>query len=67
MKFKITKDFPYQFLFALCIGVTYINIYELTFAVWLFTIALTIKKKYSYTLLRYILPYVFILLIAFVS
>jgi len=67
MKFKITKDFPYQFLFALCIGVTYINIYELTFAVWLFTIALTIKKKYSYTLLRYILPYFFILFIAFVS
>jgi hypothetical protein len=67
MKITITKDFPYQFLFALCVGVTYINIYELTFAVWLLAIVLTIKNKYSFTLLRYILPHFFILVIAFFS
>ena len=61
MKLTVTKDFPYQILFALCIGVTYVNIYELTFAVWILAIGLTVKKKYSLTLLRYIVPHFFIL------
>lgn len=67
MKLTITKDFPYQVLFALCIGVTYINIYELTFAVWILALGLTVKRKYSLTLLRYIVPHILILTVAFIS
>ena len=48
MKIKLDKSFPYQFLFALCIGVTYINIFELTLFVWLITIFLTLKNKYYF-------------------
>jgi hypothetical protein len=67
MKFKITSDLPYQILFILCVGVTYINIYELTFAVWIFTIGLTVKKRYSTTIFNYILIHVIILFIALLS
>lgn len=64
---KISKDFIYQILFAICIFVTYLNIYELTFLVWIGTIFITIKKQYSLTIFQYILPYVAILIVAFFS
>lgn len=67
MSFKISKNLPYQILFGLCIGVTYFNIYELTFAVWIFTIAITYKKSYSFALLKYISYFVAILGIASIS
>jgi hypothetical protein len=67
MGFKISKNLPYQTLFGLCIGVTYFNIYELTFAVWIFTIAITVKKSYSLSLLKYISYFVAILGLAFIS
>lgn len=66
MKFKVTKNFVFQILFALCIGVTYLNNYELTFAVWVITLLFTIKQKYSFTLIQYIFPFIAILLIAFI-
>ena len=67
MGYKISKNLPYQILFGICVGVTYLNIYELTFAVWIFTIGLTVKNNYSKTLLKYILCFVAILAIALVS
>lgn len=67
MRIKISKNLPYQVLFGLCIGVTYLNIYELNFAVWAFTIAITFKKKYSIDLLKYISFFVAIFVIAFIS
>lgn len=66
MKFKTAKNFNYQILFALCIGVTYLNNYELTFAVWIMALLFTLKTKYSFTILQYIIPFIAILLIAFV-
>ena len=66
MKIKLDKSFPYQFLFALCIGVTYINIFELTLFVWLITIFLTLKNKYSFDIIKNITPFLAIFFIAFV-
>lgn len=64
---KISKDFLYQILFAICILVTYLNNYELTFLVWIATILITIKKKYSLTILQYIVPYIAILIVSFIA
>lgn len=64
---KITKDFLYQILFAICILVTYLNNYELTFVVWITVILFTIKNRYSLTLLQYIFPFIAILIVAFIS
>lgn len=64
---KISKNLLYQILFGICIGITYFNNYELTFAVWIFTIMLTIRNTYSLTLLKYISSFVAILAIAFAS
>ncbi|MCF6131471.1 hypothetical protein [Flavobacterium wongokense] len=64
---KISKDFLYQVLFAICIFVTYLNIYELTFLVWIGVILFTIKRQYSLTIFQYIFPYTAILIVAFLS
>jgi hypothetical protein len=63
----MSKNFLYQILFAICIGVGYLNNYELTFAVWFTTIMFTLKKRYSFTLFHFIIPYIIILLVALVS
>ena len=64
---KISKDFLYQILFAICILVTYLNNYELTFLVWIAVILATIKRHYSLTILQYIFPYISILVVAFIA
>jgi len=64
---KISKNLLYQILFGICVGITYFNNYELTFAVWIFTIMLTIRNTYSFTLLKYISSFIAILVIAFAS
>ena len=67
MKIKISKEFPYQFLFALCIIIPYINIYEITFFIWLTTVVITIKKTYSKTFFNYTFPFFVIIFIAFIA
>lgn len=64
---KISKDFFYQILFTICILVTYLNVYELTFLVWIATILITVKRHYSLTIFQYILPYICILIVAFIA
>lgn len=64
---KISKNFLYQILFAISVGVTYINNYELTFAVWCIIILFTLKRKYSFTLLNLVVPYILILVVALIS
>lgn len=66
MKINISKDLLYQILFALCIGVTYINIFELTFLTWLIAFVLTIKKKYSLSIIKHVIPFIVIFIVAFV-
>lgn len=63
----IYKSFPYQILFLLCIGVSLFANYELTFAIWSLTLLLTIKRKYSFTIIQYNVIFLIILLIAIVS
>ena len=56
----------YQILYALCVLVLFINIYELTFLVWLLTAILTISNKYSIAIINYIACFTIILITAFI-
>jgi hypothetical protein len=67
MNIKIYKSFPYQVLFLLCIVVSLFANYELTFAVWSLTLLVTVKRKYSFTIIQYNAIFLLILLIATVS
>lgn len=57
----------YQILYALCILVPFLNIYELTFFVWFSTAGITISNRYSLGILKYISCFVVILVAAFIS
>jgi hypothetical protein len=63
----ISKNYLYQILFAICVGVTYLNNYELTFVVWSAVILFTLRRKYSLTLVHFIFPYIAILIVAIIS
>lgn len=62
-----TKFSYYQLLLALCIAVPVLNIFELTFGLWSFTILITLQNKYSVTIFNHILIYSLILIIALFS
>jgi hypothetical protein len=57
----------YSFLYILCIVSSFFPNYEITFLIWLTTVLLTIKKKYSITIFNFILLFLGILLIASIS
>jgi hypothetical protein len=57
----------YSFLYILCIVSSFFPNYEITFLIWLTTVLLTIKKKYSITIFNFILLFSGILLIASIS
>lgn len=63
MKVTLRKDFFYRLLFVMCVGVPYINNYELTFVVWSLVAMLTISNSYSLTILRHIFSFAAILAI----
>lgn len=65
MKIKIPNNWFYELLFILCIGVTYLDRFELTFGVWSVSFVLSIARNYSISLIKLIVPYILILLIAF--
>ena len=67
MGFKIQKNQLYQFLFIACLVVTYLNNYELTFAIWSFTALVTIKIKYSLSILKLISFFLLIFIIALIA
>jgi len=54
----------YSTLYILCIVSSFFPNYEVTFLIWLTTVLLTIKKKYSETMFTFILLFSGILLIA---
>lgn len=64
---RLTKKSLYQILFIICVGVPYINNYELTFSVWIITLLATIQQKYSLSVLKIIVPYLLILITAIFS
>jgi hypothetical protein len=61
---KINKNLPYQILLGLCCAVPYLSNYELTFALWTFTIFITLKKSYSIRFLNYTACFLAIFLVA---
>ncbi len=67
MKIQLTRNRIYQILFGICVAVTYLNIYELTFAVWAAVFAFTIRRKYSLTVVKYVLCFAAIFVIAWIS
>ena len=66
MGLKIKKQRIYELLFMACIVVPYFNIYEATFFVWGVTALLTLRKKYSLTIVKQLACFTAILLIALV-
>ncbi len=67
MKLKFNKDLPYIILFVLCVVIPTFNNYELTFFTWFFAMVITLRKVYSYAILKYVALSSVILLTAFVS
>jgi hypothetical protein len=64
MDLKSLKLIIYQILFTICVGLPYINNYELTFAVWFLILIVTITQKYSVYILKTVFPFILIVLIA---
>ena len=54
MRISLTSDFPYQLLFFIAVGISYINNYELSLAVWLLVAGITVKRYYSKDILIFI-------------
>lgn len=63
----LKKETLYQALFFLCVAIPYLNNYELTFSIWSAAVLLTVQKKYSFTLIRYLLYFVAIFCLALLS
>jgi hypothetical protein len=61
------KDYIYQVLFFISVGLPYLNNYELNFALWSLMAVLTLRKKYSLTIIKYVGLFVGIFAIAMVS
>jgi len=62
---KLNNTF-FQVLYAICILVPFLNIYELTFFVWFLTVGLTISNRYSLEVIKYISCFAVILATAFI-
>ena len=65
MKIQIPNNWFYELLFILCIGVTYLDHFELTFGVWSISFLFSIARNYSISLLKLLVPYILIILLAF--
>lgn len=60
MKIKLSSDWPYQLLFLIAIIFSYINFYELSLAVWLFVLCVSVKRYYSKSIIVYISIFILI-------
>ena len=67
MSLVLNREKLYPFLFALCVGVPYLDNYELTFLIWSFTVLITFQTKYSLSIVKQMLCFGLILAIAFFS
>ena len=64
MSLKFKKDTLFQFLLGACVAVPYLVNYELTFLVWIFTLIITFKLKFSISFIKYLLCFISILILA---
>jgi hypothetical protein len=62
-----SRQYFFSFLYIICIVVSFFPNYELTFLVWLATFIITIQKKYSITIFKYVSVFSAILFIAVFS
>jgi hypothetical protein len=67
MALSLQKITIYQLLLAICLAVPYLGNYELTFAIWVGTVLVTLQQRYSVTLAKYALCFVAIVVVAFFS
>jgi hypothetical protein len=67
MSLVLNKEKLYPFLFALCVGVPYLDNYELTFLVWSFTVFISFQRTYSFSILKQLFCFLLILVISFCS
>lgn len=63
----VQKNLPFQILLGLCCAVPYLSNYELTFALWSFTILITLKKSYSSHFITYALCFVILIFLALLN
>jgi O-antigen ligase len=56
-----------EFIYLLAIVIPYFNNYELTFITWILILGLTFKEKYALNIIRFTIPFVIILFLAFLS
>ena len=63
---KLNKELINKLFFALCIAVPMLNIYELTFFIWILGVFITLKKSYSKTILIQIICLSSIVLISMI-
>lgn len=61
-----SNNLIFQLLYALCILIPFLNIYELTFFIWFATTALTLCNRYSIKIVKYIACFTIILITAFI-
>lgn len=66
MKLSLNKEFYYQLFFTFCVIIPFFNNYEISFVSWLIALALTIKKSYSTSFLRYVSYFIFIFILALI-
>ena len=66
MEQEKSNNVIYQLLYAACVLVPFINIYELTFFVWFTTAAISISNRYSLGMIKYIACFTVILFTAFI-
>lgn len=66
MKIQLNKEWSYQLLFFIAVAFSYINIYELSFLVWLIVLTITVKRYYSKSFLTYVGLFAVICLIGIV-
>lgn len=66
MKIILNKANINQLLFTICVIIPFLNIYELSFAVWLGAIIVTLKNNYSFEFVKYISIFLFIFFLAII-
>ena len=67
MKVQLPPNIFWQLLYVACIAVPYLDHFELTLIVWSLTFVLTLQNKYSFEIVKVIVPYIIVLIIAFIS
>lgn len=64
---RFPKRYLFQILFFLCVGIPYIDDYELTFFVWIFTAAVSLSHSYSIGILKFTSFYIGIFILAVIA